>query len=188
MAPRRYCLFETAIGVCAIAWGEAGIIGTQLPEGDEDSARERMRRRFPDASEAEPAGSVAETVAAIRRLMRDGIGDLSDAKLDMAPLPAFNRSVYEIAREIRPGETRTYGEIAARLGRVSAAREVGAALGQNPFPIIVPCHRVLAARGGTGGFSARGGVRTKLRLLTIERARTDDSPLLFDDLPLAARC
>ena len=92
-----------------------------------------------------------------------------------------------MARSIPPGQTLTYGEIADRLGDRRPAREVGQALGRNPFPIVVPCHRVLAADGRTGGFSAPGGVETKLRMLAIERAQPGGAPALFDDLPLAVR-
>ena len=106
--------------------------------------------------------------------------DLSAIALDMDGLPSFDRRVYEVARTIAPGATLSYGEISARLGARDLAREVGQALGRNPFPIIVPCHRVLAAGGKAGGFSANGGITTKLRLLTIERARTSDTPTLFD--------
>jgi len=91
----------------------------------------------------------------------------------------FNRRVYEIARTIAPGTTLTYGAIAAQIGAPDA-RGVGEALGQNPIPIIIPCHRVVAAGHNTGGFSARGGIATKLRLLAIEGARLDDTPTLFD--------
>jgi len=103
-------------------------------------------------------------------------------------VPAFNRRVYEVACMIAPGATLSYGEITARLGEPrELARDVGQALGQNPFPLIVPCHRVLAASGKPGGFSASGGVVTKLRLLTIEKARTSSEPSLFEALPLAAK-
>jgi methylated-DNA-[protein]-cysteine S-methyltransferase len=105
--------------------------------------------------------------------------DLTAVPLDMERLPAFQRAVYEIARTIPPGDTLTYGEIAARLGDPGTARAVGQALGSNPFPIVVPCHRVLAAGGRLGGFSAHGGTATKLRLLTLERARAV-TPSLFD--------
>ena len=98
----------------------------------------------------------------------------------MNGVPEFHQRVYAIAREIQPGRTLSYGEIAARLGDPSLARAVGQALGQNPFPIVVPCHRVLAANGKTGGFSAPGGVSTKLRMLEIERARASAIPTLFD--------
>jgi methylated-DNA-[protein]-cysteine S-methyltransferase len=106
--------------------------------------------------------------------------------IDNEGVPEFNVRVYAIARTIPPGKTLTYGEIAERLGEKLLAREVGQALGQNPCPIIMPCHRVLAAGGKTGGFSASGGVVTKLRLLTLEGAQPN-GPTLFDRLPLEAR-
>ena len=105
----------------------------------------------------------------------------------MAKVPEFHRRVYAIAQAILPGATMTYGEVATKLGDRALAQQVGQALGKNPFPIIVPCHRVLAASGATGGFSAPGGITTKLRMLSIEGARTSDQPMLFDRLDLAAR-
>jgi methylated-DNA-[protein]-cysteine S-methyltransferase len=104
----------------------------------------------------------------------------------MEDVPPFHQRVYAVARTIPPGATLSYGEIAVRLGDRGAARDVGEALGQNPFPIIVPCHRVLAAGGKVGGFSASGGVATKLRLLDIEGAQVGEAPSLFERLPLAA--
>jgi methylated-DNA-[protein]-cysteine S-methyltransferase len=101
--------------------------------------------------------------------------------LDMEGVPPFHRRVYEIARTIPPGATLSYGDVAARLDAPGAARAVGQALGRNPFALVVPCHRVLAARGKAGGFSARGGVATKLRLLALEGARPADQPALFED-------
>jgi methylated-DNA-[protein]-cysteine S-methyltransferase len=106
--------------------------------------------------------------------------------IDTEGVPDFNRRVYDMARTIPAGATLSYGELAERLGDRTLARDVGVALGQNPFPIIVPCHRVVAASGKTGGFSAPGGVRTKLRLLSIEGAQPG-GPTLFADLPLATR-
>jgi methylated-DNA-[protein]-cysteine S-methyltransferase len=185
---KSFTIFETAIGPCGIAWGERGIAAVQLPEANEQKTRARMLRRFPDASEAPPPPDVQRAVDGITALLRGEVSDLSTVALDMEDLPAFNRRVYEVACTIPPGATLSYGEITARLGEPpQAAREVGRALGQNPIPIIVPCHRVLAANGKPGGFSASGGVTTKLRLLTIERAKTSDAPALFEDLPLAAR-
>jgi methylated-DNA-[protein]-cysteine S-methyltransferase len=106
----------------------------------------------------------------------------------MDAVPEFPRRVYEVARTIPPGGTLTYGEVAARLGDARLAREVGQALGRNPFAIIVPCHRVLAAGGMPGGFSASGGVATKMRLLSIEGARAASQLGLFDgDGALALR-
>lgn len=124
-------------------------------------------------------------IDAVIALLRGEPVDLSGVTLDMEGVPAFNRHVYEIARTILPGRTLTYGEIAVRLGDKLLARDVGQALGRNPFPIVVPCHRVLAAGGKTGGFSAHGGVATKMRILAIEGARTSEAPMLFDSLPVA---
>jgi methylated-DNA-[protein]-cysteine S-methyltransferase len=103
-----------------------------------------------------------------------------DVALDLDDVPAFNRSVYEIARQIPPGKTLTYGDIAKRLGGVELSRNVGQALGHNPCPIVVPCHRVLAAGNKPGGFSANGGVKTKLKMLAIEGALVNHTPGLFD--------
>lgn len=181
-----YSFFETAIGPCGIAWGDDGITSVSLPEEQEKILRSRFASRFPQAAEAPPPPAVSQAIARIQALFRGEPDDLSDIPLDEAEVPPFNKRVYDIARRIPPGATRTYGEIARELGDPLLAREVGQALGRNPFPIIVPCHRVLAANGKTGGFSAPGGVTTKFRMLAIERAKTDNAPSLFDDLPLAA--
>jgi methylated-DNA-[protein]-cysteine S-methyltransferase len=190
MTVRAFALFGTAIGTCAIAWGPNGIVWLQLPQEDEARARRRAVRRYPEAVETRPPPGVDLTIRDIVRLMAGEPADLSRISLDMSGVPDFNLRVYAVARAIAPGETLTYGEVAVRIGEPGAARAVGVALGQNPFPIVVPCHRVLAADGRTGGFSARGGVATKMRMLTIERARTGSAPTLFDafgGLPLAAR-
>ena len=176
MTTHGFALFETEIGRCGIAWGARGIIGVQLPEASEARTRARLVRRYPHAREAPPPAEMRRVIDGIVSLLRGQASDLSAAALDMDGVPEFDRRVYELARGIAPGATLSYGEIAARLGERGLARDVGQALGRNPFPIIVPCHRVLAA----GGFSANGGVTTKLRLLTIERARTSDAPTLFD--------
>jgi methylated-DNA-[protein]-cysteine S-methyltransferase len=181
-----FALFETAIGRCGIVWSERGISGVQFPEGSEQATRNRLQRRFPNAREAVAPPAVQHTIAEITALLAGERRDLSDAVLDCAAVPDFNRRVYDVARAIPPGSTLSYGEVAERLGDRGLAREVAQALGQNPFPIIVPCHRVMAAGGKTGGFSAPGGVRTKLKLLSIERAQPS-GPTLFDDLPLATQ-
>lgn len=180
MTDRGLTIFDTQIGPCGIAWGDRGVIAVQLPEGDEAKTRARLLRRCPHAREAAPPAAVQDAIEGIISLLRGERHDLSAIALDMDGLPSFDRRVYEVARTIAPGATLSYGEISARLGARDLAREVGQALGRNPFPIIVPCHRVLAAGGKAGGFSANGGVTTKLRLLTIERARTSDAPTLFD--------
>jgi methylated-DNA-[protein]-cysteine S-methyltransferase len=175
----NYTIFETAIGWAGLAWGEHGLVGVHLPEREPDTARRSFLRRFSDAAEAEAPTDLTPVVEAIRALMRGEKADLSAAPLDLARVPAFNAKVYEIARQIPPGETLTYGEIAVRLGDKLLARDVGAALGRNPWPIVVPCHRVTAAGGKLGGFSARGGARTKLKLLAIEGAPAAAQAELF---------
>jgi methylated-DNA-[protein]-cysteine S-methyltransferase len=181
-----FALFDTAIGACGIAWGACGLLGVQLPEASAARTLARMRRRFPDAPEGPPPPPVQRAIDGIVALLSGDTRDLSEVELDMAGVAPFDRRVYEVARTIPAGAILAYGDIAARLGAPGEARAVGQALGQNPFPLVVPCHRVLAAGGKVGGFSANGGIATKLRLLSIERARTSAAPTLFDDLPLVA--
>ncbi|MEA2720444.1 MAG: methylated-DNA-[protein]-cysteine S-methyltransferase [Candidatus Eremiobacteraeota bacterium] len=178
MTAQGFALFDTSIGHCAIAWNARGIAGAQLPERDEAASRARMLRRFPGAPELPVPPGVQSAVDAIGALLRGEDADLSTVVLDMEAVPDFNRRVYEIARGIPPGSTLTYGDIATRLGDVTLARAVGQSLGNNPFAPIVPCHRVLSANGKMHGFSAGGGVATKLRMLTTEGWRAEQ-PTLF---------
>jgi methylated-DNA-[protein]-cysteine S-methyltransferase len=182
---QNFALFETAIGACAIAWTARGIVGVQIHERDAAATKSRMMRRFPAAQEAVPPPEVQHAIDGIVALLRGEPRDLTGIAIDDTDTPAFNARVYAVARTIPPGQTMTYGEIAERLGDRLLAREVGTALGQNRCPIIMPCHRVLAASGKTGGFSAPGGVVTKMRLLSIEGAQPG-GPTLFGALPLAA--
>jgi methylated-DNA-[protein]-cysteine S-methyltransferase len=175
----QYALFETVIGWAGIAWGDAGLVGVHLPERDPEVARKSFVRRFPDAAEAEPTSEGQAVIAAIRELLAGKSVDLKGVPLDLSRTPEFHARVYEIARAIPPGETLTYGQIAERLGDKLLARDVGQALGKNPWPIVVPCHRVVAAGGKLGGFSARGGVNTKLKLLAIEGAAAAAQADLF---------
>jgi O-6-methylguanine DNA methyltransferase len=168
MSEQGFALFGTAVGACGIAWGDRGVVGVRLPEGAEHETRVWMARRHPGAREGSPPPAVQRAIDGICALLRGEPSDLSEVPLDMADVPPFHRRVYEAARGIAPGATLSYGEIAARIGSPAAARAVGQALGRNPFAIVVPCHRVLAAGGKTGGFSAGGGVTTKLRMLSIE--------------------
>ena len=186
MTAYSFALFDTVIGACGIIWSARGIAGVQLPETNERGTRARVLRRFAGANEAPPPADVQRAIDGIVALLSGEKRDLSAVTIDTEDLPAFNRKVYDIARTIPAGATLTYGEIAERLGDKLLARDVGQALGHNPIPLIVPCHRVLAAGGKTGGFSASGGVVTKLRLLTIEGAQPS-GPTLFNHLPLAAR-
>lgn len=176
-------LFDTAIGTCGIAWGDRGLVGLQLPEENPIATRRRLQRHLPQAVEGPvPPPDVRLAIERVTALLRGEPADLTHIEVDWRCVPEFHRKVYEITRTIAPGRTLTYGEIAARLGMPGAAREVGQALGRNPFPLVIPCHRVVAAGGKLGGFSATGGARTKLRLLEIEGAvvRTPD---LFENLP-----
>jgi len=175
-----FLLFETPIGVCGIVWGDRGVVGVRLPEASESAARARVQREFPNALESPAPPDVHRALEGIVALLRGEAKDLSFIQLDMRQVAPFNRRVYEVARTIPPGATLSYGEIAARLGEPGAARDVGSALGQNPFAIVVPCHRVLAAGGKIGGFSARGGIRTKLRLLSIEGVQAPGTVPLFE--------
>jgi methylated-DNA-[protein]-cysteine S-methyltransferase len=178
-----FAMFETAIGSTAIVWSARGIAGVQLPERSARATRDRVLRRFPAACETAPPATVQRAIDDIVGLLGGEPRDLTYVTVDSDGVADFNRRVYAIARTIPPGATLSYGEIAERLGDRNLARDVGQALGQNPVPIIVPCHRVLAAGGKVGGFSAPGGVVTKLRLLTIEGAQPG-GPTLFDRLPL----
>jgi methylated-DNA-[protein]-cysteine S-methyltransferase len=180
MTPCGFTLFDTAIGRCGIAWSDRGIGAVQLPEASELKTRARLLKRCPGAREATPPADVQRAIDRMVALLRGEASDLSAVALDLSGVEPFARRVYEVARTIAAGATLTYGEIAARLGDRALARDVGQALGQNPFPLIVPCHRVLSAGGKAGGFSANGGVATKLRLLSIEGARLTDEPTLFD--------
>lgn len=187
MSTLAYALFVTPLGTCGIAWGAHGLTGVQLPEADEAATRAHMARRFPACAEAQAPPEVPpEVQVAINAIVALLEGhpteptDLTHLVLDMAGVPPFHQRVYELARRIPPGETLTYGELARLLGEPGAARAVGQALGVNPFAPVVPCHRILAANSGAGGFSAPGGVSTKLRMLLTERARFN-GPGLFDD-------
>jgi len=179
-----FALFETAIGRCAISWGDAGISGVHLPEASVSATRLRMLARHPELREVSPPPVVQRAIDRIITLLRGEGTDLGQIALDMRLVPAFHRRVYELARTIPPGKTLSYGEVAARVGSPGAARAVGQALGRNPFAIVVPCHRVLAAGGKPGGFSANGGVDTKLELLRIEQSQRSlfdgDGQLDFD--------
>ena len=174
-----YALFDTAIGRCGLAWGARGVVGVQLPEKNAEATRMRLLRHCPAADEAESPKQIARAIEDIQALLCGEKKSLRAIQLDMSRAPAFNARVYETTRAIPPGKTRTYGEIAHAIGDASAARAVGQALGRNPFAIVVPCHRVVGANDKLVGFSANGGIATKLRMLQIEGWRADE-PSLFD--------
>ena len=173
-----FTVFDTAIGPCGLAWRDDLVIGTSLPDGGTAGMRARLAQRFPDAVEGPPPAPVQAAVDGIVALLDGARDDLTSVPLDFSGVPEFNRRAYEIARTIQPGKTLTYGDIAHRMGMPGSAQAIGQAMGNNPFPIVVPCHRVMAAGGKDGGFSARGGVVTKRRMLVIEGALADE-PTLF---------
>ena len=180
MTGQHFALFDTAIGYCGIVWGGRGVVAVQLPMSNQDRTRGRIRQRYGDIAEAPPPAEVQSAIDGMIELLAGKPNDLSEVVLDLDGVPEFNRGVYDIARTIPPGKTLTYGDIAKRLGGVELSRDVGQALGRNPCPIVVPCHRVLAAGGKPGGFSANGGVTTKLKMLAIEGAVVNHTPSLFD--------
>jgi methylated-DNA-[protein]-cysteine S-methyltransferase len=180
MTEQGFTLFDTAIGRCAIAWGARGITAVQLPEARESATRALMVKRLPEAQETPAPPEVQRALDAIVTLLRGEASDLSTIPLDMGGVPPFHRRVYEVVRGIAPGTTLSYGDVAAKLGADGAARAVGQAMRRNPFAIVVPCHRVLGAGGKVGGYSANGGIATKLRLLALEPTPTNGSAVLFE--------
>jgi len=176
-----YALFDTPVGRCAIAWGSRGIIGVQLPERSSEATRIRLMRLCPNAEEAEPPKQIERAIEDIQALMNGEKKTLRALQLDMSRVPAFNARVYETARAIPPGKTRTYGQIAHAIGEPDGARAVGQALGRNPFAVVVPCHRVVGANAKLVGFSANGGIATKLKLLKLEGWSAEEQ-FLFEEL------
>ena len=176
-------LFETGLGHCAIAWSERGVVAVGFPESRPERTLARLRRRVPDAVVSEPPAAIAAAIDRITRLLAGEEVDLTGIELDFGEIDAFERRIYRAARGIAPGETHTYGELAAAIGRPGEAREVGRAMARNPIPIIVPCHRVVAADGRLGGFSAPGGTETKRRLLAIEGRHARGPMTLFEPPP-----
>ncbi|MDQ1259036.1 MAG: methylated-DNA-[protein]-cysteine S-methyltransferase [Pseudomonadota bacterium] len=177
-------LFATALGACGMAWSAQAICGVQLPYARREDTLATLLARFPGCGEVPPPDWVRAVMAdVVAQLQGDAQADarLGAVPLDMALAPPFHQQVWQAARRIPMGQTLRYGELAALLGQPGAARAVGQALGANPFAPIVPCHRVLAKGQGGGGFSAPGGVDTKLRMLEVERAHFG-SPGLFDAL------
>jgi len=171
-------LFDTAMGRCGIAWGPCGIKAVAFPEASDEKTLRHSEKRAGEVELAEaPPETIVRVCEDIVALLQGEKRDLSYAELDLENITSFDRNLYALTLEIKPGETKTYGELARALGDVAYSQRVGQSLGRNPFPIIVPCHRVVGADGKLTGFSAPGGVESKLRLLKIEGAIGPD---LFD--------
>lgn len=179
MSASGFALFDTPIGACGIAWSEAGLLATRLPEADGARIGAGLARRFPALAETAMPPRVAAIAERIAAHLGGARVDYAEVALDETGVGDWELGVYRVAAAIPPGQTRTYGELARLLGRPDAAQAVGQALGRNPWPIVIPCHRILAADGGTGGFSAPGGAATKLKLLEIEGALAPESLPLF---------
>jgi len=177
MKQASYCLFETPIGVCGIAWRQPADSGLppavtsfQLPEATAQATESRLARKSGSRHPGVPPQPIAELIEKIRRHLQGEVQDFRDVIIDLNSVDPFFQKVYQAVRSIPPGQTRTYGEIAKVLGEPEAAQEVGQAMARNPIPLIVPCHRVSAANGKPGGFSAHGGRATKAKLLALEGA------------------
>jgi methylated-DNA-[protein]-cysteine S-methyltransferase len=166
---QHYLVFDTACGVCGIAWNAVGITRFQLPTSSAEATERLLRRRVPDAAPGTPTPTVAEAVAAVQRYFAGEPIDFSGVALDLGEQEPFFRQIYDAARRVPWGRTTTYGTLAKELGAgPEAARDVGQAMAQNPVALIIPCHRVLAAGGKLGGFSAPGGTAAKIRMLELE--------------------
>jgi len=184
----HYCLFDTDLGACGLAWSERGLARLQLPEADRSATEERLQRRLAGADPRAPPLQIAQAIADLQRYFAGKRVDFSQASLDLSRVGAFYRAIYDAARRIGWGETTTYGEIARRVDTPGAARAVGQAMGRNPVPIIIPCHRVLASGDRIGGFSAFGGRLAKEQLLALEGVHLGGgTPLLPGLLPAGRR-
>ncbi len=187
-----WLLFETPIGSCGLAWSDAGLTFLQLPEEDPAATRARLLSRVNDAGKMATAkttpGWVKDAVARVREHLAGKPQDLARVPLDVSRVTPFNAKVLRAAQTVPAGRTATYGDLAGRVGSPGASRAVGRAMATNPWPVIVPCHRVVAAGGGAGGFSAYGGIVTKEKMLQLEGATlltgaAAKQSLLFDAPP-----
>jgi methylated-DNA-[protein]-cysteine S-methyltransferase len=169
---QRYHVFDTAMGFCAIAWSDAGVTRFQLPVKSAEAAERLMRRRALGSEPGAPPEDIAAVVEAAKRYFQGEEVEFSQVRLDLAGVDAFFVEIYAVLRRVGWGRTTTYGLLASEVGAArEAARDVGEAMARNPAPLIIPCHRVLAAGGRIGGFSAPGGSTTKIRMLGLEGVR-----------------
>jgi methylated-DNA-[protein]-cysteine S-methyltransferase len=174
---QHYLVFETAGGFCGIAWNEVGVTRFQLPTRSAEATERLLQRRVPGAERGAPTPEIAAVVAAVERYFAGEETDFSGVALDLGDQDAFFKEIYEAARRVGWGRTTTYGTLAKELGAgPEAARDVGEAMAKNPVALIIPCHRVLAAGGKVGGFSAPGGATAKRRMLELEGVQLDPPP------------
>ena len=169
--PMHYCLFDTDLGACGVAWSERGLTRFQLPEADRRATERRLTLRSPNSTAKAPPPPIAEAIADVQRYMAGERVDFSAIALDLTGVAPFYLEVYAASRRVGWGETATYGELARQVGAPGAARAVGQAMARNPVAVIIPCHRILASGNKVGGFSAFGGTVSKQRLLGLEGVR-----------------
>ncbi len=177
-----YTVFDTAVGRCAIAWGQNGVLGVQLADVREIETRRRLLRQFPEARELPPPADVQYFIDSIGIALRGQFAELSDIPLDMSDLSPFDCRIYEMVRRIPRGETRTRAEIATQVGSPGIVHSLAQALARNPFALVVPCHRVLESAGRIDGIPTNGGAMTRARLLSLEGALPSRGSTLFDAL------
>jgi methylated-DNA-[protein]-cysteine S-methyltransferase len=177
----HHCLFDTCLGACGLAWSERGLMRLQLPEANRGATERRLRARggADDSCMQEPPDWIGPLITQLQRYFAGERMDFSDVAVELVGINDFQRRIYDLTRAIVWGQTASYGELARQAGAPGAARAVGQAMGHNPVPIIIPCHRVLAAGRKIGGFSAFGGAVTKERLLAMEGVHPGDgTPML----------
>ncbi len=174
---QQYHLFETKLGFAGIAWGDDGVTRFRLPDPDREAAAKQFRGR----TESAPPAAIAAVVDQARRYFDGERIDFTPIPLDLSGIDPFRRGIYDALRQVAFGETVTYGELAKRAGATApqAAQDVGVAMARNPVPLIIPCHRVLAAGGKLGGFSAPGRTEAKQRMLALEGVYIDKQPRLL---------
>lgn len=175
MITAAWHLFDTPLGHCGIAWkvcdsaaSHPVVTCLQLPEATKELTETRMVALVHGAWVNNPPPVIAQLIKKIQAHLQGTRQDFSEVLVDLGGVPLFSTQVYNATRKVLPGQTMTYGELAEAINRPGAARAVGQALGANLIPLIIPCHRVLAAGKKAGGFSAHGGVGTKLKMLEIE--------------------
>ncbi len=183
LAPTSYALFDTELGVWGVAWTEVGLARLQLPGTDEADTAFRLTRGLQQAKRTQQPGAIDESIKLLQAYASGAPVNLDGLPLDLSGVPEFHCSVYAALREVPRGQTTTYGSLATQIGSPGAAQAIGQAMSRNPVPVVVPCHRVLAAGRKMGGFSAPGGTATKDTLLQLEGVRVA-LPKIKNDMPM----
>lgn len=175
-SPGGHMVFETALGFVGVAWSEAGLTRLSLFQRNEAAVERRLERLGAGDGDAAAPAWIEALVRDIRAYAGGEDIDFSGVPVDLSGVDDFRLAIYDAARKLAFGETTTYGELAKRAGHGGLPRETGQALGSNPVPLVIPCHRILAAGGKIGGFSAPGGSATKERMLKLEGVQVGPPP------------